>query len=196
MARLLLVRHGQSTWNADGRWQGWADPPLTDLGRQQAKDAASRLGEVDLVVASDLARARETAEIIAAELGTGPVEVDDAYRERGAGDWTGLTRAEIDERYPGALAGGERPPGYERDDDVVARALPALLALEGRGDTIVVVSHGGLIGAVERACGADHERIPNLGARAFRLEQGRLTAEGPLLLVDPLDVTVTAPPET
>jgi broad specificity phosphatase PhoE len=194
--RLLLVRHGESTWNADGRWQGHADPPLSDLGRRQAKDAALHLGQVDLIVASDLQRASETASIIAAELGVGPVEVDEALRERAAGPVTGLTREEIDERFPGVRAGTVRPEGMEDDDTIVARAMPALSALEGRGDTVVVVTHGGLIGAVERSCGADHDRIPNLGARVFELDGGRLTAHGPLLLVDAADVTVTAPPET
>ena len=61
MTRLLLVRHGQSTWNADGRWQGQADPPLSPLGRDQALTAAQRVGTVDVVLASDLQRAVETA---------------------------------------------------------------------------------------------------------------------------------------
>ncbi len=191
-----MVRHGQSTWNADGRWQGHADPPLSDLGRQQAKEAARHLGQVDLIVASDLQRARETAQILAEEAGVGPVELDPAYRERDAGVWTGMTRDEIEAAFPGALERRENPPGFEGDAALVERAMPALLALEPRGEVIVVVSHGGLIGAVERSCGVDHSRIPNLGARVFQLEGGELTAHGPLLLVDPHDVTVTAPPET
>ena len=194
--RLLLVRHGQSTWNADGRWQGQADPPLSDLGRHQAKEAARHLGQVDVIVASDLQRASETAEIIAGELGVGPVELDEALRERAAGPVTGLTREEIDERFPGVREGSVRPSGMEDDDAIVARAVPALRALEGRGETVMVVTHGGLIGAVERWCGADHDRIPNLGARIFEVDAGRLTTHGPLLLVDPNDVAVTSPPET
>lgn len=193
--RILMVRHGQSTWNADGRWQGQADPPLSDLGRRQAKDAARHLGHVDLIASSDLQRASETAAILAEEVGVGPVELDPAYRERAAGTWTGLTRAQIEAAHPGALAAGDHPDGFEADPVLVDRAVPALLALEGRGEVVVVVSHGGLIGAVERWCGADHDRIPNLGARVFRLQDGVLTAEGPLLLVDPDDVTVTTPPE-
>ena len=57
MTRVLLVRHGQSEWNADGRWQGQADPALTDLGRHQALHASRSLGSVDAIVASDLQRA-------------------------------------------------------------------------------------------------------------------------------------------
>src|SRR5919107_550504 len=71
MARLLLVRHGESTWNATGRWQGWADPPLSDLGRAQAEAAAPAAAPVDAVVSSDLRRARETAELMAARVDGG-----------------------------------------------------------------------------------------------------------------------------
>ena len=65
MIRLLLVRHGQSTWNALGRWQGQADPPLTDIGRRQAAEASAAIGAVDAIFSSTLERARVTAEIIA-----------------------------------------------------------------------------------------------------------------------------------
>ena len=89
MTRVLLVRHGQSEWNADGRWQGQADPPLTDLGRHQALHAARNLGVVDAIVASDLQRASETALIIAGELGVGPLVLEPDLRERDAGEWSG-----------------------------------------------------------------------------------------------------------
>jgi probable phosphoglycerate mutase len=95
VTRLLMVRHGQSTWNADGRWQGHADAPLSVLGEAQAAAAAEAIGDIDVVVASDLARARRTAEIIADALGVGPALVDARLRERDAGAWTGLTRHEI-----------------------------------------------------------------------------------------------------
>src|SRR3954452_11777953 len=81
MARLLLVRHGQSEWNAVGRWQGQADPPLTELGRAQARAAARAIGELDAVFSSDLRRARETAEVIAECIGVGPVISDAGLRE-------------------------------------------------------------------------------------------------------------------
>src|SRR5688572_19392365 len=89
--RLLLLRHGQSTWNADGRWQGQADPPLSPLGEEQARDAARRLapGQFSRVLASDLRRARQTAEILADALRL-PVEVDPDLREIDVGDWQGL----------------------------------------------------------------------------------------------------------
>src|ERR1700704_2099238 len=96
-SRVLLVRHGQSEWNALGKWQGQADPPLSDLGRAQARSAAHSLGSLDAIYASDLQRAMETAAIIANALGIGPVVVDPDLRERNAGEWSGLTRAEIPE---------------------------------------------------------------------------------------------------
>src|SRR4051794_13855370 len=100
---VLLMRHGQSEWNAIGRWQGQADSPLTDLGRAQARAVARSLPPVDAVFASDLSRARETAEIIVSVLGAGSVTVDADLRERDAGAWSGMTREEIHEQYPGYL---------------------------------------------------------------------------------------------
>ena len=117
--RLLLVRHGESTWNADGRWQGQADPPLSALGEQQAADAAAHVDAVDAVWSSDLARARRTAEIIAHERGV-DVRIDARLRERDAGEWQGYTRAEIEERWPGALDSG-RPARGVRDRRQAAR---------------------------------------------------------------------------
>ena len=69
MSRLLIVRHGQSEWNALGRWQGQADPPLTDLGANQAKMATKKLGLFDSIVSSPLERAKNTASIISETIG-------------------------------------------------------------------------------------------------------------------------------
>jgi len=170
VSRLLLVRHGQSTWNASGHWQGQADPPLTDLGHDQAAAAALRivelLGSVDAVRASDLERAHHTARAIAAPHGLG-VATDPRMRERDAGPWTGLTRAEIDERFPGFLDSGERPDGYETDEALSERALAALhdFADELAGGTGVFVTHGGVIVTLETVHGAERVNIANLGAR-------------------------------
>src|ERR687893_1474427 len=106
MARLLPVRKGESTWNATGRWQGWADPPLSDLGRAQAEAAAPAAAPVDAVVSSDLQRALVTAELMAAVLEIDGVHVEADLRERDVGDFTGLTRAQIEERWPGSLSPG------------------------------------------------------------------------------------------
>lgn len=166
MTQLLLVRHGQSTWNAAGRWQGQADPPLSALGEAQAHAAARALGAVTAVRASDLVRARRTAEIIADQLGTGPVALDPRLRERDAGPWTGLTRNEVERAYPGWLEGHRRPDGYETDEALADRTLPALLDLpEDPLATVLVVAHGGVIRTLERLLGAEPEYLPNLGAR-------------------------------
>lgn len=168
MARILLVRHGQSEWNAVGRWQGQADPPLTELGLRQAQAAAQSIGTVDLIVASPLERAHNTAEIIAAQLGIGPVVTIDGLMERAAGEWEGLTRSEIDERFPAFLAEGKRPSGWEDDEDLLVRALGALDAIArfvGDDGEIVAVTHGGVIMRIEDHLGGGHHRITNLGGR-------------------------------
>ncbi len=174
MTHLLLVRHGQSEWNADGRWQGQEDPPLTDLGRAQARQAAKAVGAVDAVVCSPLERAAVTASIIADELGVGPVVTLDGLKERHAGTWQGLTRTEIEEEYPGYLTDGRRPPGWEDDDEVEARTLGALdsIALTHPYGFVLAVAHAGVIFAVERALGAPHERLANLGGRWLLHEDG------------------------
>src|SRR5437588_9392153 len=120
--RALVVRHGQSTWNALGRWQGHADPPLSPLGEEQAAAAADRLvGVVVEVCASDLARARRTAEIVAGRLGVS-LRLEPRLRERQAGPWTGLTHEEIAAGWPGYLEAGRPPPGFEGEHGLVARS--------------------------------------------------------------------------
>jgi broad specificity phosphatase PhoE len=166
VSRILLVRHGQSTWNADGRWQGQADPPLSPLGVEQAEAAARVLERIDAVWSSDLQRANHTARILSVPHDLA-VTADDRMRERAAGPWTGLTRAEIEAQFPGHLADGRRPPGYEDDASVGERALAALreLAEQLGGGTGVVVTHGGVILTVERLHGIGRTPIRNLEAR-------------------------------
>jgi broad specificity phosphatase PhoE len=192
MTQLLLVRHGQSEWNALGRWQGRADPPLTDLGRQQAFHAAARIGSVDLICASPLERALHTARIISEQLGVGPVVVLPDLAERDAGEWQGLTRAEIEQQWPGYLATGRRPPGYEDQDELVARAHGALdcIAAEYDGAEILVLTHGGFINAVEQAAGLPWERMPNLGGRWVTHHGDRLAVGDRLVLVGDDELTV------
>jgi probable phosphoglycerate mutase len=207
--RILLVRHGQSEWNALGRWQGQADPPLSDLGRLQARAAVHALGAVGAVFASDLVRAAETATIIATELGVGPVVIDADLRERDAGEWSGLTRPEIDERYPGYLpesrgafaphdrtkAEERRPPGWESDESVLARALAAISRIEievGSGD-VLAVTHGGLIYTVEGHLGQPFERLANGAGRWIDVDGGRLTIGERVLLVTDDAIPATIP---
>src|SRR5207253_2855797 len=129
--RILLVRHGESEWNASGRWQGWAESSLSELGRRQAFEAAAAVGAVDAIVASDLERATQTALIISEAIGVGPVVTESGLRERNVGDWTGLTRDEIEALWPGDLdrwRTGEllEPPGGERNDVIIERVHAAL----------------------------------------------------------------------
>ncbi len=190
--RVLLVRHGQSEWNAAGRWQGQADPPLSDLGRLQAREAARAVGAVDAIWSSDLQRAAETAIIIGDQIGVGPVVVDDALRERDAGEWTGLTRAQIEERDPGFLADGERPPGWEADRDLLGRASAALarIAEAAPGGDVLVVTHAGVVFAVERSLGVEHTRLANTEGRWLTLAGDEPRLGDRVVLAEPDDVTV------
>ena len=205
--RVLLVRHGQSEWNAVGRWQGQQDPPLTDLGRRQARSAATALGAIDAVFASDLQRAAETATIIATELGVLPIVVDPGLRERHAGEWEGLTRAEIERDWPGYLdppadahvgfasSGPRRPPSWESDDSVLDRAVAALGRIHdliGDGDALVV-THGGLIYALEAHLGAPFERLANGGARVLVVDGEQLSLGERILLVTDESTPATVP---
>jgi broad specificity phosphatase PhoE len=190
--RALLTRHGQSEWNALGRWQGQADPPLTDLGRRQAHEAARSLGAVDGIWASDLQRAAETAAIIGDDMGVGPVVVDADLRERDAGEWTGLTRAEIEQRYPGYLPDGRRPASWESDEQLVARAQRALgrIADATPGGDVLVITHAGVVFAVERHLGRDRTRLANVEGRWVTIAPEGLRLGDRVVLAEPQDVTV------
>ena len=196
MSSIALVRHGQSEWNAVGRWQGWADPPLSALGRDQARQAVDAVGPVDVVVSSDLRRALDTAAILAAGLGLEKPAVLPALRERDVGDWTGLTRAEIDQRWPGALAGRmPDPPGGETYDLLLARVLESVGALAcAYGDQkVLAVTHGGFIRALERHLGVDPDPLPNLGGVDVTVEAGGMVLGPRRLLLDPDEAMVTVP---
>ena len=190
--RALLTRHGQSEWNALGRWQGQADPPLSDLGRRQAHEAARSLGTVDGIWASDLRRAAETAVIIGDDMGVEPVMLDTDLRERDAGEWTGLTRAEIEQRYPGFLPDGRRPPGWESDELLLERAQRTLrrIADAAPGGDVLVITHAGVVFAVERHLGLDHTRLANVEGRWVTVAPEGLRLGERLLLAEPQDVTV------
>jgi probable phosphoglycerate mutase len=160
---ILLVRHGETDWNRTGRWQGHADPPLNERGREQARALAVRLAgtHLDAIYASDLARAVETAEIVGVAKGV-PVAVDPALREIDVGEWSGLTTGEIERRFPDGLRrhldGGD---GWERGEPhaaMSARIVAATLGLAAAhpGETVLCVLHGGVIRALlARAEGID-----------------------------------------
>ena len=173
MTTLLLVRHGETDWNRDGRWQGHSDTHLNDLGREQARRLAGDLHDVDVVYSSDLARAKETAEILAGELGL-PVRLDARLRERSFGAWEGMTAAEIEAAFAEAhgrwLAGeGAGADDAEAFDAFGARVISFLGdVLERHPDeTVLVVAHGGSIRVVHALASGldyvrDHRSIPGV----------------------------------
>jgi probable phosphoglycerate mutase len=181
---VLIVRHGQSEWNALGRWQGTEDPPLSPLGLRQAELAAERLPDgFDTVWSSDLQRAHATAQTMATRRGLGPVSTFPGLRERYAGDWQGLTRAEIEAGWPGYLADGRRPDGWEGDESIVERVLETFLGDGGPRSRLLIVAHGGVIICLDRFLGEPFQRYPNLSGRWFRFEDGQLSAGDRIALV-------------
>lgn len=161
MTRLYLVRHGETVWNESGKFQGHSDIALSAKGKEQAQKLAKALAQekISAIYASDLMRARETAEIIAAPHGL-PVNVVPALREIDFGAWEGLTYAEIKERFPESLMAWIRRPGSQLIPEgesfarLKARAYGATVELVRRhpGETILFVTHGGTIRAI--ICGA------------------------------------------
>ena len=159
--RILLVRHGVTDWNREGRWQGQLDPPLSDSGRREAHRVAQRVGsDAELrpgrIVSSTLARALGTAHIIGTEIGV-PVEGDARLMEIGAGEWEGRTHAELEtddgDRYRAwrAFGGIGQPPGGEPTEAATRRVIELLGELEAAdGGTTMLVSHGGTLRIVAR----------------------------------------------
>jgi len=167
---LLLVRHGETDWNAEGRLQGQTDTPLNDYGRRQARGLAEQLaGErLDAVYASDLARARETAEILAGPLGL-PVELDAGLREKNWGNWEGLTSTERDR----VVYVGESTQAHRE------RTLAALHRIADRhpGGRVLVVTHGGSIRRIQAAAtGIALPVLENCGRWWCACEDGVLRA--------------------
>jgi broad specificity phosphatase PhoE len=170
---ILLARHGETDWNREGRFQGHADPPLNRTGRAQAVDLSVALMAEQLagVYSSPLRRALETAEVLAASHGLEPVPVDD-LREVDVGSWSGLTRAEVEERFPAQFArwldyghGWEDGETYE---EMGRRAVDALLRLAAAhdGERVLAVTHGGPIrAALAFADGKTHADARRLGPR-------------------------------
>jgi len=178
--RVLLLRHAQSTWNAEGRWQGWADPPLSGPGELAARAASEDpiLDAIGAVVSSDLQRATTTAGLLAGDRPWPPAHRFRGLRERGAGSWTGLTRPEIEERWPGSLAGSVAViPGGESPAAVTARAVATLHRIAARwpGQDVLAISHGALIRLVEHHAGGEPAPVINLGGRWVVVADGRIT---------------------
>ena len=158
----MLWRHGQTTWNAEHRFQGQTDIPLDETGEAQAEYAARRLATLrpHAIFASDLSRALLTAAPLSRLTGL-PVVSDKQLRERSGGDWEGLTDAEIRERYPAERATWN-PPNGEPTAVVAERvgtALARIASTLGEGELAVVVSHGAALRlGMERLLG-----LPALG---------------------------------
>jgi glucosyl-3-phosphoglycerate phosphatase len=162
---LLVVRHAQSTWNAQHRWAGQRDPGLSAQGRAAASALAARLAAlhppVAAVATSDLRRARQTAQILTHALGLPAPACVPGLRERHAGQWTERTSQHIQADFPGELDRWRRgevvnPPGSEPWDAFTDRVLAALghLAAAGIADRIVVVAHQGVLRALEHHFGS------------------------------------------
>ena len=153
MRRILLTRHGETSWNALGKLQGATDIPLNETGRDQARALAVVFEDagISAVWASDLLRARETAEVIASALQLAPPVIDPELRERQFGVFEGLTRHECAAQHPEAwqawIAQTGTPPGGELREAAAARlgaALGRIAASPGTGDALVI-SHGGIM---------------------------------------------------
>jgi broad specificity phosphatase PhoE len=191
VSRVILVRHAQSVWNVEGRWQGHADPPLSEEGEEQARAAAGRIGEFGAVVTSDLARARRTAAILAP---TPPADADPELREYDVGAWSGRTRVDIEVEWPGELArfdAGhlESPPDGERRGDFevrIQRAMTRLARATAGADRVLVVTHGGVVRTLARLHGWPETRISHLCGYEAETDAG--DKEGTLTLLRPLDL--------
>ncbi|GAB6857789.1 histidine phosphatase family protein [Microbacterium xylanilyticum] len=186
MTLITLVRHGQTDWNLEGRIQGSTDIPLNDTGRAQARDAARRLAGTpfDHVYASPLSRARETAEIIASELGLPAPLITVGMREHEFGDAEGMLWDQYVERF---RARREDVPGAETVEALTARALASLdrIALAARRrsaprvESVLICTHGGVIRALlEHVSGgtlpAPGERLGNGSVHRFAMDGGGL----------------------
>ena len=187
MTTLLLARHGETDWNRDGRWQGHTDTPLNERGRHQARELAARLaGErITAVYSSDLQRARETAETVAAAFGL-PVRADPRLRELSFGAWEGLTTPQIERRFPEeaarwraddgspAFAGGET---YTQMGERVVAAL-AEIAAAHQGEQILVILHGGPIrGLLAHAGGITYRQQRKLRTHLANCDVIRVAVE-------------------
>jgi broad specificity phosphatase PhoE len=184
---ILLARHGETDWNRDFRFQGHADPPLNEVGRAQAAKLSATLAAEALaaVYSSPSRRALETAEVVDAAHGLEPVVVE-ALREVDVGSWEGLTRAEIEKRFPQQYArwleGGQGWDDGETYEQMGVRVVAALLELAAAhdGERILAVTHGGPIrAAFAFANGTTHaeERrrgpaIDNAFVARFAVEDG------------------------
>lgn len=220
MSAFVLIRHAQSTWNATGRWQGQADPPLSEAGTALTLSAAARLAEdppFELVVTSDLRRARLTGELLAtggAPNGAAPgsgrpaprVMVDPGLREFHVGDWSGLTRFQIEQRWPSQLAlfdsgalsaapGGESRADFDARIRAAAHRVAQLIGRHRSARTLIV-AHGGVIRSLLRNAGMQERHIPNLAGYGGVAGPNGLSLQFPLDLLGPAGSNQVSGPVT
>lgn len=189
MTTLLLARHGETDWNRDGRFQGQADTPLNDRGREQAQALAEEVNGVDVIYSSDMRRAIETAEVVAERLRL-DVKVDSRLRERGFGAWEGLTPGEIEASFRESFDRWRRGDGFGADDAETHEAFAARIegflgdALARHPDeTVLVIAHGGSIRVIQAvASGLDYLRdrrsipaVANCAVARYAAREGKLT---------------------
>lgn len=191
-----MIRHALSVWNIEGRWQGQADPRLSEQGEQQAREAAGAVGPVDLAVTSDLQRARRTAAILAPGA---PHVAERGLREFDVGAWSGRTRAEIEERWSDELElfdcgrldnppGGEGRAAFEKRVRAAAATVSQLIA-EARATRTLVVTHGGVLRALARMQGRGDRHVGHLGGYEAEVKGGTL------VVLQPVDLLSLATPD-
>ncbi|MFM5324650.1 histidine phosphatase family protein [Aeromonas veronii] len=197
---LVVIRHGETQANAEGRYQGALDIGLNESGQRHiarlADEIAATQAPFDRLLASPLLRTRESAAILSRQLGL-PVELVPAFRERDVGLFEGLTQVEARTRYPELWARNitrrwaEAPPGGETIDEVIARVLQGLteLASTMQGERVLLVAHGVVAKVIRAVTMAGFDdflewQLPNGGMLSVRLS---LADDGPLRFSRPLD---------
>jgi probable phosphoglycerate mutase len=191
--RILLIRHGETAWNAERRLQGHLDIDLNDEGRRQARALAGALAQehIDVLVSSDLARAAQTAKALG-DVKNLPLFIDGRLRERCYGGFEGLLYAEIAERFPREFAAwqgrdvdGTLPPGKNRGEtfrEFYERVTTAILgwAADNPGKSLALVAHGGVLECIYRAAlGLPLEtprdfKVLNASINRFAVQDGKL----------------------
>lgn len=203
--KLLAVRHGVTPFNTQQRWQGLIDIPLAKEGRRQALMAARQLVKMDWrgrrVFCSTLSRSIVTADTICAELHLDPPEIIPQLGERELGEWEGLTVDEIEQSSPGSIAAWtsgaiDGPPGGEADITVAGRFREACKAIGASAatetDPILIITHAGVLHAVDKINGIKYSKYSPLCGRWFELDEtspnGGISPDGTVdLLADIFD---------
>jgi len=195
VTELVVVRHGESTWNVESRFTGQADPPLSEHGQEQAADLARRcvvLG-IEAVVTSDLDRAFTTGLVVSRRLALPPPVRLPTLRERWNRTLEGMFGPDIEERFPGVIAAWREarpvsfPGDFEDYDAFAARVTDGLIEAAGYGDRVLVVTHAGVFVVLDQLTGAAVAGgIGNAEGRWIMVESdGRLVVNDPMRVDGP-----------